>query len=291
MKYVLYNPLASNKNGEKKARTINSACPNPYYEFLDITTLDKDTIAEIMSSDDEVIVAGGDGTLNRFVNIISDEIPSKSLYFYPIGSGNDFVRDVNEEDKVDGLIRVNKYIEHLPVININGESRRFINGAGYGVDGFSCAMVEKKTSENAKKKGSYVLEALLGIMYAYKPGRAKITVDGVTTEYESVWMISAMNGRYFGGGVKIAPNQDRLNGERTVSVVVTDTTSRLKILRAFPSIKKGTHLRFTDIVTVIEGKEISVETENPSAVQIDGDPITDVTSFTVSTYQKQLEKA
>lgn len=283
MKYVLYNPLASNKNGEKKARKISEKTPNPYYTFVDITTVSETEFSEIMCSEDDVILAGGDGTLNHFINMLDNDIPEKPIYFYPTGSGNDFVRDVNDEDKAGELIRLNKYIRDLPKITVNGVTRRFINGVGYGVDGFSCAMVEKKTKEDATKKGSYVLEALLGIIHAYKPGRAKITVDGVSSEYENVWMISAMNGRYFGGGVKIAPNQNRLNEERTVSVVVADTKSRLKILRAFPSIKKGTHLRFTDIVTVIEGKEITVEAENPSAVQIDGDPINDVTNYTVTT--------
>jgi diacylglycerol kinase family enzyme len=283
MKYVLYNPLASNKNGEEKAHRITEHTQNPYYAFVDITTLSKEELDSIIEDAEEIVLAGGDGTLNSFVNLLDNNIPDKTIYFYPIGSGNDFVRDVREEDKEGSLIKLNKYIKDLPKIEINGKSHRFINGAGYGVDGFSCAMVEKKTKEDASKKCSYVLEAFLGIMYAYKPGKAKITVDGVTTEYENVWMISAMNGRYFGGGVKIAPNQDRLNSERTVSVVIASTKSRLKILRAFPSIKKGTHLRFTDLVTVIEGKEIYVEAENPSAVQIDGDPITDVTKYKVTT--------
>ncbi len=283
MKYVLYNPLASNKNGEEKAHRITEQTQNPYYTFVDITALSKEELDSIIDDAEEIVLAGGDGTLNSFVNLLDNNIPDKTIYFYPTGSGNDFVRDVKEEDKEGSLIKLNKYIKDLPKIVINGKAHRFINGAGYGVDGFSCAMVEKKTKEDASKKCSYVLEAFLGIMYAYKPGKAKITVDGVTTEYENVWMISAMNGRYFGGGVMIAPNQDRLNENHTLSIVVVSTKSRLRILRAFPSIKKGKHLKYTDIVTVLEGKEIIVEAENASCVQIDGEPINDVSDYTVKT--------
>ena len=288
MRYVLYNPLASNKNGEKKARTINERCPNPYYEFVDITSLSDEELNEIMSDEHEVVLAGGDGTLNRFINLIGENVPEKPIYFYPSGSGNDFMRDVSGNHKEGQLIKLNDYIKHLPVIDVNGKSYRFINGAGYGIDGYSCAMVEQKM-KSGKKKGSYVLEAFLGFMKNYTPGKAKITIDGVTREYEDVWMISSMQGRYFGGGVMIAPNQDRLNEEHTVSVVVVACKNRMRALTAFPSIFKGKHLKYTNLVYVFTGKSVSVEVDAPSALQVDGDPITGVTSYTVKTYCKETQ--
>lgn len=282
MKYVLYNPLASNKSGEAKARSINQKCPNPYYEFVDITSLSKAELDEILFSEHEVILSGGDGTLNRFVNMISNNVPDKPINFYPSGSGNDFMRDVGDKYKIGELIRLNEYIKDLPVINVNGEQYRFINGAGYGIDGYSCAMVEKKM-KGSGKKGSYTYEAFMGFLGSYKPGKARVTVDGVTREYEDVWMISSMQGRYFGGGVMIAPNQDRLNPEHTVSVVVVACKSRIRALTAFPSIFKGKHLKYTNLVHIFNGKSVSVEVDEPSSLQVDGEPIHGVTSYTVST--------
>ena len=288
MRYVLYNPLASNKSGEKKARTINERCPNPYYEFVDITALSDGELDEIMADEHEVVLSGGDGTLNRFINLIGENVPDKPIYFYPSGSGNDFMRDVSDNHKEDQLIKLNDYIKHLPVIEVNGKSYRFINGAGYGIDGYSCAMVEKKM-KGTGKKGSYTLEAFLGLLKTYTPGTARVTVDGVTREYENVWMISCMQGRYFGGGVMIAPNQDRLNAENSVSVVVVSCKSRLRLITVFPSIFKGKHLKYTELVHVFTGKNVSVEVDEPSSLQVDGDPITGVTSYTVKTYQKETE--
>lgn len=282
MKYVLYNPLASNKNGEAKARSIDVKCPNPYYEFVDITALSDGELDDILSSEYEVILAGGDGTLNKFVNMINGKVPSKTIEFYPTGSGNDFVRDVENVCEKGKLIRLNEYIKNLPIIHVNGEKHRFINGVGYGIDGHSCAMVEKKMHENGKK-GSYVLEAFMGFLGSYKPRRARVTVDGVTTEYDNVWMISSMQGKYFGGGVMIAPEQNRLNSEHTVSVVVVTSKSRLKILTAFPSIFKGKHLKYKELVHIHKAKSVTVEVEEPSALQVDGEPIHNVVSYTVST--------
>ena len=80
-----------------------------------------------------------------------------------------------------------------------------------------------------------------------------------------------MKGRYYGGGMIIAPNQDRFND--TVSVVVFKGKSKLKTLMIFPSIFKGEHIKKEKNVVIYTGKEITVRYEKPAALQIDGDGI------------------
>ena len=280
MKYVLYNPLSHNNMGEKDAGRILKQYPDDRYTFVDVTSLSLETLNDILDCEDEVVITGGDGTLNKFANFLADRKLAKTIYFYPSGSGNDFMNDIRGKN-VKELVELNKYLEDLPVIHVNGGSYRFLNGVGYGVDGYSCEVVEAKRKESGKK-GSYTFEALKGLMYSYKPGKAKITVDGVTTEHENVWMVSVMKGRYFGGGVMIAPMQDRLNEEKTVSVLVVSSKNRIKTLFAFPSIFKGKHMKYTNLVTAFTGKDIKVELDRPSALQIDGDVLSDVSSYTVT---------
>ena len=280
MKYVLYNPLSHNNMGEKDAGRILKQYPDDRYTFVDVTSLSLETLNDILDCEDEVVITGGDGTLNKFANFLADRKLTKTIYFYPSGSGNDFMNDIRGKN-VKELVELNKYLEDLPVIHVNGGSYRFLNGVGYGVDGYSCEVVEAKRKESGKK-GSYTFEALKGLMYSYKPGKAKITVDGVTTEHENVWMVSVMKGRYFGGGVMIAPMQDRLNEEKTVSVLVVSSKNRIKTLFAFPSIFKGKHMKYTNLVTAFTGKDIKVELDRPSALQIDGDVLSDVSSYTVT---------
>ena len=281
MKYVLYNPKSDNSAGAQNARELLEKYPADKYVFMDITTLSDEKIFELLAKDDgDVILTGGDGTLNRFANTLGGNIPDKNIYFYPAGSGNDFMNDIRGKKKE--LVLLNKYLRDLPVINVNGENMRFINGVGYGIDGFSCEEVDKKKKATGKK-GSYVLEALKGFCGTYSPGKARVTVDGETHEFEDVWMVSVMNGRYFGGGVMIAPMQERLNEERTVSIIVVTAKSRVKVLCAFPSIFKGKHLKYTELVIPFTAKEVSVEVDRPSPLQIDGDVLSGVTSYCVST--------
>jgi diacylglycerol kinase family enzyme len=101
----------------------------------------------------------------------------------------------------------------------------------------------------------------------------------VTKEYSNVWLAPAMNGRYYGGGMNIAPDQSRIKNE-TLSVVVLHAKSKLKTLMVFPSIFKGEHVKHPEMVEILTGKEIKVEFDKPTALQIDGETVLGVTEYT-----------
>jgi len=105
-------------------------------------------------------------------------------------------------------------------------------------------------------------------------------VDGVTKEYKNVWILPTMKGKFYGGGMKVAPDQDRNDPEGKVTTVVVHGALRLKILINFPKIFAGKHTSLP-IVDILKGKEISVEYDKPTALQIDGETIRDVLGYTV----------
>ena len=65
-------------------------------------------------------------------------------------------------------------------------------------------------------------------------------------------------------------------------------TGKLKTLMIFPSLFKGEHVKHTEAVTLLVGKEITVEFDRPAPLQIDGETITDVTSYTVTAKKTTL---
>ena len=71
MVYVLYNPLADNGLGEKKLSVLRKELKDEEAEFVKITEISDIGfyLANIPPSS-RVAIAGGDGTLNRFVNDI-----------------------------------------------------------------------------------------------------------------------------------------------------------------------------------------------------------------------------
>ena len=105
-----------------------------------------------------------------------------------------------------------------------------------------------------------------------------ITVDGKEYNFKKVWIAPTMNGKYYGGGMIPAPNQKRLSDDKIISVMVFGGWGRIRTLMAFPSIFKGEHVN-KKCVTVIEGKDITVEFDGPRPLQIDGETILGVTSY------------
>ena len=106
-------------------------------------------------------------------------------------------------------------------------------------------------------------------------------MDGETAQYENVWLASTMKGRFYGGGLMVAPDQDRLDPEGLVSVVALYKKNRLVTLMRFPSLNKGEHVKKTDWVTVKTGKKVTVSFDEPCALQIDGDVVPDVLTYSV----------
>lgn len=284
MKYrILFNPLAGNCDES----LIEAYLPLPFgeqTEKYDITKI-KD-YSELLSSfadDDKIIVCGGDGTLNRFINIADIDKIENDILFFSAGSGNDFLHDLGEK-ALDKLIRINDYIKNLPELSVNGKTYKFINGIGFGIDGYVCKEVNRlRAKQKGGRKKGYTHIALKGLMFMFKPVNATVIVDGKEYKYKKVWMVPAMKGRYFGGGMMIAPNQDRLNNDKTVSVIVAHSLSPLKITTLFPSIFKGKHIKYTNHIAVHTANTATVIFDRSCDMQIDGETLTDVKEYTVKT--------
>ena len=90
-----------------------------------------------------------------------------------------------------------------------------------------------------------------------------------------------MLGVYYGGGMKIAPNQDRFNENKTLTSVVMFNRSRIKTLIVFSKVFEGKHVNYPKMVDMRVGHEITVEFSIPTPLQIDGETIRNVTKYTV----------
>lgn len=274
--HVLFNPHAGNGTGEAAARGLRM--PEAELVFHDMTKIDSyaDFFARLPEQDG-VILAGGDGTLNRFINDTQGLSIAQELLYYGVGSGNDFLHDLGKE-KGEAPFPVGKYLQGLPTVTVKGKTYRFLNGVGYGIDGYCCEVGDKQrlTSE---KPVNYAAIAIKGLLFHFKPRNAKVTVDGKVHHFRKVWLAPTMNGRFYGGGMMVTPAQQRC-GDGTVSTCIMFGSGKLKTLMVFPSIFKGEHVKHTEMCQVLTGREITVEFDQPTALQIDGETILGVTQYT-----------
>lgn len=276
--YVLYNPLAGNGTAED---SINHLPHDPSAEIVKCDVTKIDCYADFFSkldAEDVIILCGGDGTLNRFINGTDGlTLPSDVLYF-PAGSGNDFLTDV-EKTKEESPFSIKEYIKDLPTVTIKDKTYRFINNVGFGIDGYCCEVGDKKKAESTKKV-DYTSIAINGLLFHYEPTNATIIIDGVEHKFKKVWLAPTMKGRFYGGGMMACPEQDRNNPDGELSVLLFYGGGRIRTLIAFPSIFKGEHVKHKNMVKILTGKNITVKFDGPRAVQIDGETILGVTEYT-----------
>ncbi|MBQ9938358.1 MAG: diacylglycerol kinase family protein [Oscillospiraceae bacterium] len=275
--YIIYNPLAGEGQNEENVRLLEIVMDDEQ-EYFDMTHITNyAAFIGSMDKEDYLVIAGGDGTLNRFVNDTAGIGIEQEIYYFPTGSGNDFARDVGK-NVFNYPFPVTQYLKELPSVTVKGKTYHFINGVGFGIDGY-CCQVGDKLKEKQRKKVNYASVAVKGLLFHFKPRNAKVTVDGREYTYKKVWIAPTMLGRYYGGGMMAAPDQNRENKEKKLSLVVFHGAGRLRTLCVFPKLFKGTHVKKKKLLAVHTGRNIRVEFDRPTPLQIDGETIQDVTEY------------
>ena len=267
MKYYLYNSKAN--NGIKPQLPAGT-------ELVDAVGMDYPEYLKNLAPDDEVVLVGGDGTLNYFINAVKDVEIKNNIYLLGAGTGNDFFNDIGKQAGDEVL--VNQYIKNLPTVYVKGKESLFINNMGFGIDGYCCEVADQIKEKNPQEKINYTGIAIKGLLFHFKPCHAEVTVDGVKHEFDNVWIAPTMKGMFYGGGMKMAPSQDRMSDK--VTVVVYHSKSKMKALTNFPSIFKGEHVAKKDMVSIFTGNEVHVKFSRPCAAQIDGETVLNVTEYT-----------
>lgn len=273
---VLYNPVAGRGWNNEKENAVRAAIGKGDPVFYDMTSVNYTDFFSKFSEDDKLLIVGGDGTLNRFINDTSKIKITCPVYYYAGGSGNDFLHDIGGE--TGKAVQINQYIENLPSVDVKGKRYKFLNGIGYGIDGYCCE-VGDAMKDSGKTDINYAGIAISGLLFHFKPSDAVVTVDGVSHTYRDVWLAPTMNGRFYGGGMMPTPDQNRL-GDGSLSVLVWHGRGKLRTLCAFPSIFKGEHLSNPKMCEVLTGRNINVKFAKPCALQIDGETICGVSEYT-----------
>lgn len=281
--YVLYNGKAGHEQSLEEIRKYESVMikDSAEPEYMDVLTIeDYEAFFSRLKTDDYIVLVGGDGTINRFVNN-TDGLDCKNRIFYlPNGTGNDFAHDFGYERGCEPF-EITNALKDLPVVTVKDKKYRFINGIGYGIDGYCCE-VGDELKKIPGKKVNYTVIAIKGLLFHYKTTNAKVTIDGETRTYKKVWLVPTMKGRFYGGGMIPTPEQRRDNGNGILSTMILFGSGKLKTLMIFPSIFKGEHVKHHKHVEVLTGHEIEVEFDRPTSLQIDGETILGVTSYRVS---------
>lgn len=247
------------------------------YAFTEGTGHGIDLAKEAVDTGYELVVAvGGDGTVNEVLNgIIDKDGKSKAtLGIICTGTGRDCIRSLNIPDDFSKACKV---LANRNCINIDlgraeyisggrKDQRYYINTAGLG---FPASVAER--TRRFKRLGGTIpfLIAFSTVFIAYKAKNTAFDIDGHVQQQRNL-LIAVNNGRYFGGGMKIAPDADPCDG--LLDVVTIRDVNKLRLLYNFPRLYKGTHITHP-MVNTYKAKLIDVATSEKLLLQLDGEVV------------------
>ncbi|MDX6566263.1 MAG: hypothetical protein QOE10_1925 [Gaiellales bacterium] len=225
-----------------------------------------------------VVAVGGDGTVNEVVNGFFDDgkaiAPESELAVIPIGTGRDGVRTHGISGKperaiallADGATRTIDLGRATYTAHAGGEeSRIFLNIASCGLSG----AVAERANRTSKRLGGTpaFLWATIATFAGWKNVPFRITIDGEQRELVANNTIVA-NGRYFGGGMHIAP--DARTDDGLLDAIVFGDVGRLDLARNMHRLYRGTILRHPKASHRL-ARSVLVEPARALPIEIDGE--------------------
>jgi YegS/Rv2252/BmrU family lipid kinase len=166
---------------------------------------------------DLVVAMGGDGTINEVVNGFFDGddkiAPGAALGVLPAGTGGDFRKTIGASKEIEQAAAQLKAASTRPIdigkltfVAHDGstEKRYFINIASFGISG----LVDQYVNKSGKTLGGTMTFALATLRAGmkYKNAPVRLTLDGTPPREGKIYNVAVANGRYFGGGMKVAPD-------------------------------------------------------------------------------------
>jgi diacylglycerol kinase (ATP) len=281
---AIVNPIAGRARGVKLRA---QAAAELLRLFPDVTFVESNApghataLAQGAMDAELVIAVGGDGTVRevasglvsatRFLDpLIPRSLPL--LAVIPVGSGNDFIKTIGIPADVAEACRIAREGRDRPIdvvqveMTSQGISQQAysINAAGFGFD----ASVVAATRKYKHLRGlPLYLFAVLDAIRSFECPKVRIKAKDFERE-QAVLLVAAANGRYYGGGMKVAPEAQPDDG--LIEVCIGDSMNRLTILRILPRLVAGTHVTEKK-VRMLRTPELELQFLEPVMVQLDGD--------------------
>jgi len=211
-----------------------------------------------------IVAMGGDGTVNEVANgmVEADAV----LAVIPAGTGNDFVRMLGiPADPIRALDLLTAGRERTIDLGRVGDDRYFVNGLGIGID----AKVARDVLEMRRLHGAAAyMTAAVREVFRFRAFPVAIESSAGRLELRCL-SIGVSNGKYAGGGFKLAPNAEIADGLIDVSAI--EDYSRLERLVRLPRVRAGVHLHWRK-VHYRQIPEARIESPEKLIAHVDGEP-------------------
>jgi YegS/Rv2252/BmrU family lipid kinase len=226
-----------------------------------------------------VVACGGDGTISDVANGILEAGTETELGILPSGTGGDFRKSLKIPTRTSEaalLLRRSRTrkidVGRVSYVGHDGEteSRYFLGVASFGMSGEVIRRVKQNDRGWLQGKASFAL-AMLQTTLASEGTTAMVKLDEREEKRLTVSNLCIANARYFGGGMKIAPEAKLDDG--LFDVVSIGDLGAMKILTNAPQLYLGTHLGMQNVNHALARRVEArpVREAEKIAIEVDGE--------------------
>ena len=229
----------------------------------------RELIDEALKQDtDALVVVGGDGVIALALQSLAGTgIP---LGIVPAGTGNDHAREYrlptgDPAAAVDVIAAgVTATVDLGLIKGSDGSKTWFGTIAATGFDSLVSDRVNRMRWPHGRMRYNVAMVAELSRLRLLP---FRMVLDGEREIRADLTLAAFGNTRTYGGGMRICPNADHSDG--LLDITMVKSGSRMKLIRLFPTVFKGTHVDL-DEVTTDRARTILVESPGINAYA-DGD--------------------
>ncbi len=288
---VVFNPVAGAGRARKFWPQFDAELRRQLGDFtLCQTTQPQDAakLATQLTSDgfDLIIAAGGDGTIGETVDGLlksgKSALQLPQLAILPCGTGSDLARSLSiagsPAELVSRIVAANERIidaGRVSYVDDEGRSamRHFVNIASLGLSGPTSRAVNRAKRAGAASGQLVFMWHTIRELLRYQFQDVRITVDDNPAIEARIAVVAAANGRYFGGGMMIAPQA--LQDDGLLDLVIFRGAAKLALIRDMRLLYSGSHINHP-AVTILRGRKFSIEPSgglagNRAFIDIDGE--------------------
>ncbi|MFO0597573.1 MAG: diacylglycerol kinase family protein [Myxococcaceae bacterium] len=226
-----------------------------------------------------IVAVGGDGTINEVTNGFFEDgkvlNPQAALGVLPRGTGGDFrktfdwdldsgaaIRRLQTPDTRPFDVGLLEYRAH----DGSTQRRYFANICSFGVSG----VVDDEVNRTSKALGGTV-SFMLGSLKAlskYSDQDVKVRFDDGEPEAMKITTFSVANGKYFGGGMKVAPEADVSDG--IFDITVWSGYGLWDFVVKSQGVYSGAHVKWKGTRT-LKAKKVFADSEARVLIDCDGE--------------------
>lgn len=213
---------------------------------------------------DRLIVAGGDGTVQRAVQGLAGSACAMGLV--PLGTGNDLAASLGLPRKTGPAVEqaLSGPIRAIDLVRVGTQYSAAYAGVGFDSEVTACANAVQRL------RGPLVYAyAVVRTLAAFKPPTIRVEHDTGIFSGKAMFAI-ANNIDRLGGGMRLAP--EALLDDGLLDLVLVREVSKLALLRLFPKVYSGQHTGHP-ACTIVRTRRAVISLDRPMTMYAAGEPL------------------